>query len=279
MSVPSLKPLFTVYQLIASDLDGTLLDADHMVSPYTARTLQRLQQQGVHIVIATGRHFLDVSGIRAACGVKAHLITSNGARVHDPDDRLIVQRNLDPALARQLTNPRYAAGTLLNFYRDDGWLIDQPCQWLLDMHRESGFGYTVCNLAEHPGDGVAKVLYVGEHPHLLEVEARLLEDFGDRITVTFSAEDCLEVMAPGVTKGSALSLVLDRLQIHRARCVAFGDGQNDLEMLQVAGQPRLMANAHPRLVTELPDAPRIGSNREQGVARHLRALFGLDIED
>jgi Cof subfamily protein (haloacid dehalogenase superfamily) len=268
--------LFIVYKLIASDLDGTLLNSAHQVNDFTAETLQVLQDRGLQLVIATGRHFLDVAGIRAALGIRAHLITSNGARVHAPDDTLIHHRDVDPATARALTDRKFADGTLLNFYLDDEWLIDQPSERLGSMHKDSGFTYRITDLARHDGHGVAKVLYVAQHDHLLEVEAKLHACFGDTVTITFSAPNCLEVMAPGVTKGSALQMILDRLSIDAAHCLAFGDGQNDIELLQLAGHPRLMGNAHPRLAEQLPLARRIGSNEQSAVAAHLRELFGLN---
>lgn len=264
-----------MYQIIASDLDGTLLDSNHMVDAYTADTLQQLADRGLHFVIATGRHFKDVSGIRSMLGIRAHLITSNGARVHAPDDQLIYSKNVDAALVRELAQPKYAMGTLLSFYLDHDWLIDQPSPRLLEMHQDSGFHYQIRNLSKHNGEGVAKVLYVGEHSHLLQIEQRLQAAFGDTVTITFSAQDCLEVMAPGVSKGSALSMVLERLGLDAQNCLAFGDGQNDLELLQTAGHPRLMGNANPRLVAMLPHVKRIGSNQDSSVARHLRLLFNV----
>ncbi|WP_434630178.1 Cof-type HAD-IIB family hydrolase [Chromobacterium sp. CV08] len=263
------------YRFIASDLDGTLLDQHHAVNALTAATLQTLQSRGIQFALATGRHHMDVRGIREALGVRAHLITSNGARVHDPDDALIHRQDIDAELVRAIAQPEFAAGTIVNFYLDDEWLIDQPSQELLDMHKDSGTVYRVCDLAGHDGEGVGKVLYIAPHEHLLQLESRLREGFGDRLYITFSLEHCLEVMAAGVSKGHALELVLRRLGIPADACLAFGDGQNDVELLLAAGHPRVMANAHPRLSDMLPQARRIGSHAESGVALHLRELFQL----
>jgi Cof subfamily protein (haloacid dehalogenase superfamily) len=264
-----------VYQIIASDLDGTLLDGNHMVDAFTSDTLCQLAGQGLHFVLATGRHFLDVKGIRAALGIRAHLITSNGASIHDPDDQQIYSKYLDPQLVQALAQAEFAAGSRLNFYLNDSWLIDQPNARLLSMHKDSGFTYQVCDLAAHDGQNVEKVLYVAEHAQLLQIEQRIKARFDSIASITFSSETCLEVMAPGVSKGSALQQVLDRLKLKAEHCLAFGDGQNDVEMLQLAGHPRIMGVAHPRLVSSLPHATRISSNLDAGVARHLRQLFKL----
>src|SRR5262245_61830072 len=123
-----------MYQVIASDLDGTLLNAEHQADPITSATLRELEARGVHLIIATGRHYCDVRGIREAIGIDAHLITSNGARVHAPDNTLIHSENIPADLVRALVQPEFSAGTLTNLYLDEDWLISEPCDWLLDMH-------------------------------------------------------------------------------------------------------------------------------------------------
>ncbi|MBE9608472.1 Cof-type HAD-IIB family hydrolase [Chitinilyticum piscinae] len=261
---------------IATDLDGTLLGADHSLSEPTKQTLRELSSQGVKFIIATGRHFLDVRGIREVIGVDAYLITSNGARVHDGADVEIFAENVEPDIVRALLQPEFTAGTLANLYIDEGWLVERECPELIGVYyQDSGFSYQVADLQNHSGEGVAKVLYIAEHETLLRTEALILERFGDEVYVTFSAADCLEVMAPTVSKGHALTEVLARLRVDREHCVAFGDGQNDITLLEVAGQGYIMANASPKLKAAHPEMPVIGSNAEHGVAVQLRKLFGL----
>ena len=74
-----------MYQVIATDLDGTLLNADHQVDPFTVATVRKLEAQGLKFIIATGRHYRDVAGIRDVLGIRPYLVTSNGARIHAPE--------------------------------------------------------------------------------------------------------------------------------------------------------------------------------------------------
>ncbi|HSC79637.1 MAG TPA: Cof-type HAD-IIB family hydrolase [Chitinolyticbacter sp.] len=262
-------------QLIATDLDGTLLAPDHTVNPDTAATLQKLEAMGVKFAIATGRHYCDVKAIRSVLGIRAYLITSNGARVHDPDDVQIHAENIEPELVRELTQPKFSAGTSLSLYLSNEWLIAAPNEDLMKYHQDSGFFYRVADVPNYNGEDVGKILYIGEHAHLLELETRIRERFADELYVTFSALDCLEVMAPTVSKGHALTVVLGELGIDAEHCAAFGDNLNDKEMLQTAGHPFIMGNANPRLIEALPHLPRIASNAEAGVALKLHELFGI----
>jgi len=269
-----------MYSVIATDLDGTLLNSDHQLDPFTAHTLRTLASRGVPIIIATGRHYRDVAGIRDLLGVDAYLITSNGARVHAPGDEHIYSRDLAPAFVRRLVQPDVVGEhgrVIVNLFADDAWLIDRHAPELLVFHQDSGFKYEVMDLCEHDGENIAKVLYIGEPADLAHTAENLEREFGDSLYVTYSLPDCLEVMTSDVSKGRALRYVLERLDIDPAHCVAFGDNMNDIDLLETAGHPFMMNNANPDLITRLPNVPRIGNNFEAGVAHQLRKLF--DIHD
>ncbi|BBU26379.1 hypothetical protein BTHE68_01130 [Burkholderia sp. THE68] len=267
-----------MYSVIATDLDGTLLNSDHQLDPFTAETVRTLAARGLPIIIATGRHYRDVAGIRDLLGVDAYLITSNGARVHAPGDERIYSRDLDPAAVRRLVQPDLTGDhgrVIVNLFADDAWLIDRHAPELLVFHQDSGFKYEVMDLREHDGENIAKVLYIGEPEDLAETAANLEREFGDSLYVTYSLPDCLEVMTSDVSKGRALRFVLERLDVDTAQCVAFGDNMNDIDLLETAGHPFMMNNANPDLIKRLPNVPRVGNNFEAGVAHHLRKLFGI----
>ena len=266
-----------MYSIIATDLDGTLLNSDHQVDPFTVETVRELEARGVRFIIATGRHYRDVVGIRNVLGIDAYLITSNGARIHTPDNERIYARDIAPAAVRRLAQPDLAGSerVIVNLFADDAWLIDRHAPELLAFHQDSGFDYDVMDLREHDGENIAKVLYIGEPDDLKVTAANLEREFGDSIYVTYSMPDCLEVMTSDVSKGRALQFVLERLDIDTAHCVAFGDNMNDIDLLETAGRPFMMNNANPALIKRLPNVPRTGNNFEAGVAHQLRALFGM----
>ncbi|MEQ5840294.1 hydrolase [Paraburkholderia acidicola] len=270
-----------MYKVIATDLDGTLLNSDHQLDPLTIETVRRLEAQGVQFIIATGRHYCDAAGIRDLLGIRPYLITSNGARIHAPDDTKIYADDLPPVTVRRLVRPDIAGShgrIIVNLFADQTWLIDRDAPELLSFHQDSGFRYSVVDMPQHDGTDIAKVLYIGRAADLADVAVNLQRAFGNSLYVTYSASDCLEVMTSNVSKGRALSFVLDRLGVAPSHCVAFGDNMNDIDLLETAGHPFMMNNANPDLIARLPDVPRIGNNFEAGVAHQLRKLFTLDGE-
>jgi Cof subfamily protein (haloacid dehalogenase superfamily) len=270
-----------MYKVIATDLDGTLLNANHQLDPFTVATVRKLERDGLRFVIATGRQYRDVAGIRDLLGISPYLITSNGARIHAPDNTVIHADDLPPAIVQKLVQPEIVGAhgrVIVNLFADQAWLIDRDAPDLLKFHQDSGFTYEVTDLPKHDGVDIAKALYIGDPADLAHLAENLEREFGDALYVTYSLPDCLEVMTANVSKGRALQIVLERLGVDASQCVAFGDNMNDIDLLETAGHPFMMNNANPDLITRLPNVPRIGNNFEAGVAHHLRKLFALDDE-
>ncbi len=135
-----------MYKAVVSDLDGTLLNTQHQISAHTRHTLHRLHQQGIQVVVATGRHQVDVQGIRDALGLELFLITANGAVIHDPQDRLIYNQVLSPEVAQELVEIARPPEVVLNVYRGDAWCVEEEQPGYLDFHKDSGFGYQLVDL-------------------------------------------------------------------------------------------------------------------------------------
>lgn len=266
-----------MYQIVASDLDGTLLSPEHVVSKYTKETLNMLtREKGIHFIFATGRHHVDVAQIRDSLGISAYMITSNGARVHNEHNELIFSHNMDPDIARELYKIMYNNPEIqTHVYRNDDWLTNRRCEENIEeFFQDSGFNYTLYDADELSTEGVCKVFFTcDDHESLLPLEDAINARWGDRVNVSFSTVNCLEVMAGGVSKGHALDEVAKLMGHSLKECIAFGDGMNDFEMLSMAGKGCIMANAHQRLKDRLPELEVIGTNGDHAVARYLCALY------
>lgn len=262
-------------RLIVSDLDGTLLGSDHRLHDETVDVLRQLHGQGHHVALASGRHYHDMRVFRDQLAIPAHLISTNGAYVHDPQDTLLAAHHVAPEHAQTLIDLPRPPQVRLNLYRESGWHIDAEAPHLLSLHASTGFRYEVVPPTQMDTNGVGKVLYLGDPAALKQLEVQAQEAHGDALHITYSTVDSLEIMARGVNKGVALSSLLERLGLTAADCLAFGDNLNDTEMLDLAGEAQVMANAHPALFDRVTGAERIGHHGEAAVARWLRERFAL----
>jgi len=268
----------TPFHIVASDLDGTLLAPNHQLSEFSKQTLQALHEKGFTFVFATGRHHVDVASIRQIAGIPAYMITSNGARVHDQSDQLMYSNNVPAELVQSVIDViRNDQQIFIHMYQNEDWLLDRDDETLAKFHSESGFSYKRFDAAAAPTDGIAKIFFTHpeqDHDQLVIFEQKLREQFGQQLNIAFSTPWCLEVMAAEVSKGHALDAVAKSLNLTLDNCIAFGDGMNDAEMLDMAGKGLVMATAHHKVKQALPHIEVIGSNADDAVAHYLhRHLF------
>ncbi|HBO38338.1 MAG TPA: Cof-type HAD-IIB family hydrolase [Pasteurellaceae bacterium] len=266
------------FRAVVSDLDGTLLNGNHVVGDFTISTLERLAQKGVDIVLATGRNYTDVSSILGKMKIEqAVMVTSNGAQAHDLQGNLLYSNYLTEDIAFEVMNmPFDQSRVCINTYQDDGWFINVDVPQLRKYHKDSGFMYEVVDFSQHHGQGTEKVFFIGrEAKDLEELEKQLRDRFGNFTSITYSTPHCLEVMNKNVSKATALAHIIENRDYGLLQCIAFGDGMNDIEMLTEVGKGCIMGNADPRVTAALSDFEQIGLNKDESVASYLRAVFGI----
>ncbi|PSW22160.1 Cof-type HAD-IIB family hydrolase [Photobacterium sanctipauli] len=264
-----------MYQLVVSDLDGTLLTPDHVIGGYTKSILEQWVEKGCHFVFASGRHHLDVFGIREYLGLPAYVISANGARVHDPDGNLVLGHDVPGDIIERVLAKVWDDKSLtVHLFQDTGWLSSRKNEDIEKYHRISGFGYSLFHHATLKSENIAKLsLTHPDHQYLVQYEQILSPMLEGVANVMFSSPFCLEVTAPKATKGDALEVVTAKLGIAREQTLAFGDAMNDKEMLEYAGKGLIMATAQERLKQCLHRHEVIGSCADEAVANYIAAYL------
>ena len=251
------------------DMDGTLLNDQHELSPLTIRALNELRERGNNLVIATGRHFMDIRAYLKQLGGGIATITCNGATIHNGDSELINRTLLPLAVNDVLLPLGEKCGVHLNMYTDSEWLVNAPCESMLDAHTQSQFFYRQIPLQEMLATPALKILFYGENATLQQLKAQILATLTVPIHLTFSDDYYLEAMSQNISKGHALKILLEQLQLPLADSMAFGDGFNDVEMFRTVTHPVVMDNASEKLKQLFPDALRAQANGTDGVATFL----------
>ncbi len=261
--------------LIATDLDGTFLSPDGTVSAENAAAVTAAADAGVPFVFATGRpsFWLQcLDDIRAAHPV---VIVTNGAAVYDlATGELSDLRAIAAPTVSEVGNRLRDAvpGTLfgVEFPGSFGREHEVPDE---DGSVFSEVG-TLEQLAQH--DTVLRMLAMHDGLTSDDLMDRMVE-IGGGVQVTHSARNSdralLELMAPGVTKASALAVICAHLEIDATAVAAFGDMPNDMEMLDWVGMPFRMEHGHPSLKQR--GYRLAGSNSESAVGRTVMELLAL----
>lgn len=267
-------------QLIASDVDGTLLDTFERLSARTIAVVRRASEDGVPVVLASGRPPRWIPAVAQAAGLTGYAVCANGAVLYDVGaDRVVdVHGLLQPVLLVEVVAELEKAlpGCGFGAERIGDRAIDPRVRNLvIDLGYRNPWGDREgirSPRAEVIGRPAVKLLV--SHPRMRsdEMAAAAGAVLGSSVDITFSAGyGLIEVAAHGITKASGLAAVADRLGVPPERTIAFGDMPNDVEMLRWAGHGVAMANAHPAVLAVADEIT--GPNTEDGVAQILERWF------
>ena len=265
-------------RLVASDVDGTLLDVNERVSERTAAAVARVLASETPFVLVTGRPPRWVPAVARDAGVAGYAVCANGAVLYDIGrDEVLWQRGLDPVLMSDISSALDAAvpGVAFATERVGVRANDPDVPPFVAEHEytnvwpESAGKVSRAEMFGHPA---VKILVRHEGMTSAELADAALAVLGDDVTVTYSSNSGLiEISAAGVTKATGLADVAERYDIRQTAVVAFGDMPNDVPMLAWAGHGVAMGNAHPEAVAVADEVT--ASHAEDGVAVILERWF------
>jgi Cof subfamily protein (haloacid dehalogenase superfamily) len=263
-------------KLIATDLDGTIVTHDGVISQRTLNAFGKARDLGIEIFFVTGRPPRWMPEIREAFGY-GNAICGNGAMLYDlMNDKVIeewllsVDDQLETVsrLRKSIPEVSFAVESHNYFHREKAYIP----RW--DVGLDNIGVHSIEEVLKSPA---LKMLARCSQQNLssdemLEIAERELSGL---VTVTHSNphDSLLEISALGVSKGATLAKMAARLGIDAADCVTFGDNPNDFSMLEWAGRSYAMASGH-------PDGPKYaksiaGPCEEDGVAIAIEELLDL----
>ncbi|RFU21376.1 HAD family hydrolase [Geodermatophilus marinus] len=268
-------------KLVASDLDGTLLSSDGVVSPRTRAALDACWDAGVPVVGVTGRGPRLLDSVRAALDGRGIAVLAQGGFVVDlerdevlrtvglpRDEAMAVIARIEAVAGELVVAVEDAAEqaevhTALRVQHGFNWPYPEPAH-LLPRHQVLPQGAVLKVFLRSPSIGQDELL----------ARAREVVDPADA-ELTHAGLGFIEVLPVGVTKASGLAIALERYGVGFGDVLVFGDMPNDLPMLEAVrdagGRAVAVANAHPAVRAATEEVT--GGHDADGVARYLEALL------
>ena len=240
-------------KLIATDMDGTLLDPKGQVDlPRLEKILDQLDERGIRFVIATGNEIHRVKQLLGHLTERVVLIVANGARIFEGNQLLQAQTWDDDMVNRALEffkgrecQDQFVVTSMNGGFVKEGTVFTQLENFMTPemielFYQRMNF---VDELESHLFGGVLKMsLVVGE-----ERSDSVLEEinqlFNGHVQAVSSGYGCIDILQSGIHKAWGLQELLKRWDIKAEEIMAFGDSENDVEMLQLAGIAYAMENA------------------------------------
>ncbi|HKM05346.1 MAG TPA: HAD family hydrolase [Sphaerochaeta sp.] len=264
-------------KLICTDIDGTLLDTNHLISAENKRVIAKAYQKGITIALVSGRKASSLEVLQKELGIHGPLGCYSGALVVD-EGKILASHPITWEATQQVLSFVEGKGLESFIYTDRRWYIHKESPWMAFESSVSKTEGKVVPFDELPfhcaknGELPYKLLCMSEDVAVvLEMEKLLKEKFSSIFNIYLSGPRYLEISAKDVDKGHALEAICEAYGYETSQAMAIGDYFNDLGMLKVAGYSVAMGNApdeikrHAHAVT--------ASNSEDGLAKAIEAIL------
>ena len=261
-------------RLLATDVDGTLLNSQRELTPRVKDALLAVQDSGIIVCLASGRYLNTLLPLAEQIGTKGPLVTCNGSYVEDVHGHPVVDHQVrDEAKLRILEYAR-RNNVHVNIYLPREVLVSKREDWHDVYVRRTG---AVCREATHPeleSSRASKMIFI-DTPEKIQEHARFFGELQSELDVslTLSEPEYLEFLPGGVSKGDGLKNLAAHLEIQQAEIAAIGDFFNDLEMVQWAGFGGAVGNAVPELKAAATVV--VGTNNEGGLAEFCDLILAM----
>jgi hypothetical protein len=258
------------YKAVFSDIDGTLLNSQHQITPKTEAAIKNMLKQGIPFIPVSARPPYAITPYTEQLGAQHGMICYSGALILDKNLTALYSVILAPQDLQKL-NTLLADFTHLSisYYAGLDWFCnDVNNDWIKQESEITGLS---AKLLQGNLTDVHKILIMGSAEEIQRVEP-VLKQALPHLSIHRSKDEYLEIMNPAATKAKAIQFMAQHLGINAKQVIAFGDNFNDLDMLQYAGLSIAMGNA--------PDAIKqvakevTATNNEDGIALVLNRVFG-----
>lgn len=275
-------------KLFACDMDGTLLNDQHVISHENAQAVKQLQQHGIEFLIATGRDWKSAQNLLKEHAIECAMINLNGAIVSTTDQKTLFQHPISNPTFIEITkilesydviytlstkNHYYLSNrSAMMAYTEQQWMATNQSEDTTAAQLEAHFEDTldISDYLYDTTDPLFKMMVISSDSKVLKACHQDLAKLTE-IDITSSGPDNLELTHIQAQKGIALEQYLKLKGWTLNEAVAIGDSLNDRSMLEMCPNSYAMANA-PEHIKKIAThiAPR---NSENGVAQVIHSLL------
>ena len=261
------------YKAIFSDIDGTLLNSEHKITPTTEQAIKAVIAKGIPFIPVSARPPYAITPYTNQLDMQQAIICYSGALILDKNLTALYSVILEQDDLLQLNTLLNDFNHLsINYYSGLDWFSnDLDNYWT--MQESDITGLTAKPVPDSLTE-VHKILVMGEAAEIQTLEQKLKQNL-PHLSIHRSKDEYLEIMNKAATKAKAIRFMENHLNINAQDVIAFGDNFNDLDMLQYAGLSIAMGNASDEIKRAAKEVT--ASNNEDGIALVLNRIFSREI--
>ncbi|QHZ52059.1 sugar-phosphatase [Paenibacillus larvae] len=265
-----------MYKLIAVDMDGTLLGDNHAISEASKKAIQEAREQGVQVVLATGRPLVGIEKFLEELDLiseQNYAICYNGSVVQNTGTgEVIAKQILNGQDLHQLYGLSLELGVNIHAFSRSGLITPKASKYTRHEADLNGIDFQVADFKKIGADeDIIKIMFVDEEERLSRAISRLPQSVKEAYTIVQSSPFFLEFLNKRAHKGEGVKKLAEHLGISREEIICVGDAGNDLHMIEYAGLGVAMGNAFNEIKHAADFITK--TNNEDGVAHVIETFI------
>ncbi len=254
---------------LISDVDGTIVTHDKVLTPRAIAAVAKLKAAGIAFAITSARPPRGMLMLAGPLNLTTPMAGFNGGVIVRPDLSVVEQHLLSPDTARQAIDFMVANGAQPWVFDAERWMIRDPNAPYVDHERHTiGFSPTIVADFDAKPQGIGKIVGASDDfDRLAKSEISLRDLLGNRAFVARSQKYYLDVTHPDANKGAVVKSLSRILAVPQSEIATIGDGANDVAMFEQSAFCVAMGNASPEVQGQA-DAVT-DSNEEDGFAKAI----------
>ncbi|WPC39745.1 Cof-type HAD-IIB family hydrolase [Clostridium sp. JS66] len=263
------------YKMICLDIDGTLLNSKHRISPSTKEVIQIVSKEmQIPIILVSARMPKGILFLLKELSISNPIICYSGALIMDDKTNILSNVTIPILELKQVFKLTREMGIHISLYKDDEWYVEKIDEWaeqegIITNMSPIIMSFTdLFDLWEKEDSGPNKILCMANQNELETLNAKIKDYNSNNLNIYFSKPTYLEMMPNNASKTSAIKVLCEKYGVQRPEVIAIGDNYNDINMIEFAGLGIAMGNA-PNEVKQYADYITL-SNDEDGVAEAIK---------
>jgi Cof subfamily protein (haloacid dehalogenase superfamily) len=234
------------FKLAAVDLDDTLLGADKRVGVPNREALERLQSLGCEVILASGRRHDNMLPFCRSLGLDGYVVSCQGAATrHARTGQFLHHAPLDPLSAAEVTRAGLERRVTVMYWSSQGVCASERSPWVQRYEADCNDPVPIADVTEVLHRPAEKLIWAAEPPLIASLAPHLRRRYEGKLNVIVTDDWFLEFSSSGATKATGVAAVTRARGLEQGQVLAFGDGNNDVAMLEWAGMGVAMSHARP----------------------------------
>ncbi|PRD10292.1 HAD family hydrolase [Bacillus sp. MYb56] len=233
-------------KMFVSDIDGTMMQHGGLIDEQDVAALRSLAEQNVILCFASGRLDNEIADLMKAVNTNFHRISVNGVFVSTNENKQLLSANFDSSILPDLLAMTNQDPYFRYVSDEHNYYIEEKTPFIHELEKQVAMtSVEEPNLLQKIDDTIFpnKISIGGTKENLQLLQKKIDEKFHGKVSTFISAEQCLDVMPPNISKGSAISVLLQEFQIQPEEVACIGDSYNDIPMFSLTPHSFAMSQA------------------------------------